>query len=78
MKNIYDLVITSQKTPCLRVVMTSLLQLFRKIMAVHSMSYTKSVSTACGENLFLFDIKTDLKPKLAGEIGNKLNVAGKS
>jgi len=58
MKNIYDLVITSQTTPRLRVVMTSLLQLFRKIIAVHSMSYTKLASTACGENLVLFNIKT--------------------
>jgi len=58
MKNIYDLVITSQKTPRLHIVMTSLLQLFRKIIAVYSMSYTKPVSTACGENLVPFNIKT--------------------
>jgi hypothetical protein len=57
MKSIYDLVVTSQKTPHLRILMTGLLQLFRKIIAVYSVSYTKPVSTACGENLVPFCIK---------------------
>jgi hypothetical protein len=58
MKNIYDFVITSQKTPRLRIVMTSLLQLFRKIIAVYSVRYTKPVSTACGENFVPLNFKT--------------------